>query len=248
MKICILSDLHIEFEPFDMDFSHCDLVILAGDIHVKNRGVDCLKSLLPEIPVLYVLGNHEFYGKAYPKLVDDLKEQTKNSNIHILEKDIFRFNGYNFLGCTLWTNFELFGDPRLSGYQCQQLMTDFKKIRLSPKYSKLRSIDVAAIHRHSISWLKNSLAQLKEQNNIVISHHAPSLASVPEQYRNDVISASYASDLRDFISEYQPKYWIHGHTHTSSSYGIGHCKVICNPKGYPGEENPTFDKNFTLEI
>ena len=127
-----------------------------------------------------------------------MKEQTKNSNIHVLEKDVFSFNGVNFLGCTLWTNFELFGDPRLSGYQCQQVMTDFRKIRLSPKYSKMRSIDVASMHRQSAVWLQKKLKELQGQKNIVISHHAPSTKSVPEQYLNDVISASYASDLNRF--------------------------------------------------
>jgi len=248
MKIRVLSDLHVEFESLEIDFSDCDLVVLAGDIHVKDKGLNWIQSQITDKPVLYVLGNHEFYGKAYPKLINFLKEQTKNTNIHILEKDVFSFGGVNFLGCTLWTNFELFGDPRLSGYQCQQVMTDFKKIRLSPKYSKLRSIDVASIHRQSANWLLKKLKELHGQKNIVISHHAPSINSVPEQFQNDVISASYASDLSKLILEGKPDYWIHGHTHESSFYKIGSCTVVCNPKGYPDDANHEFDKNYTIEL
>ena len=33
------------------------------------------------------------------------------------------------------------------------------------------------------------------------------------QLQNDVISASYASDLSKLIIEGKPSYWIHGHTH-----------------------------------
>ena len=29
--------------------------------------------------------------------------------------------------------------------------------------------------------------------------------------------------------------WIHGHTHTFFDYRAGGARVICNPRGYPGE-------------
>ncbi len=42
MKIHILSDLHNEFELFTPSqvASEADVVVLAGDIHVKGRGVE----------------------------------------------------------------------------------------------------------------------------------------------------------------------------------------------------------------
>ena len=157
MKIQVLSDLHIEFETFEFESNDADVVVLAGDIHIKDKGVAWALENIKDKPVIYVLGNHEFYGKAYPKHVDALKQQVQGSNIHVLENDIFTIDGVNFLGCTLWTDFALYGDPRLAGYHCQQVMTDFKKIRLSPKFSKLRSIDVATIHRRSLQWLQEAL-------------------------------------------------------------------------------------------
>jgi len=39
MKLLILSDLHLELHPFDIDTNGFDCVILAGDISVKNKGV-----------------------------------------------------------------------------------------------------------------------------------------------------------------------------------------------------------------
>jgi Icc-related predicted phosphoesterase len=248
MKILVLSDLHIEFEAFQIDFSAVDVVILAGDIHIKEHGFKWAADNIKDIPVIYILGNHEFYGKAYPKLISSIKESASNSNIHILEKDILTIDGINFLGCTLWTNFELFGDPRIAGFECQQVMTDFKKIRLSPKFSKLRSIDVAAIHRQSISWLSDELERLDKQTNIVITHHAPSQKSLPEEHKENVISSAYASNLEHLIQKYNPKYWIHGHLHNSSDYQIGETQVICNPRGYPKETNSAFDGRYIINI
>lgn len=33
------------------------------------------------------------------------------------------------------------------------------------------------------------------------------------------------------------KLWVHGHMHNASDYVIGDTRVVCNPKGYPGEKN-----------
>ena len=166
----------------------------------------------------------------------------------MLEKDVVNINGVNFLGCTLWTDFELLGDPRITGFECQQIMTDFKKIRLSPKFSKLRSIDVASIHRQSISWLSNKLEQLSGGINIVVTHHAPSIKSIPDDYRDNIISSAYASNLEKVIEKYNPIYWIHGHLHNSSNYKIGGTQIICNPRGYTHERNTDFDNKFFIEV
>ena len=85
---------------------------------------------------------------------------------------------------------------------------------------------------------------------VVITHHAPSLESVPPKYQNSVLTPSYASDLEDFIAA-RPniKLWCHGHVHAPADYQIGQCRVVCNPRGYvSSHENPDFDENFTLEI
>ncbi len=248
MKILVLSDLHIEFEPFEVDYSAADVVILAGDIHVKSNGYKWVSENIKDVPVIYILGNHEYYGKAYPKLVDDLKGRANHGNIHILEKDTVTIDGVNFLGCTLWTDFELFGDARLAGYQCQQVMNDFRHIRISPRFSKLRSIDAASIHRQSLIWLGNELEKRQGETNIVVTHHAPSRRSLPGPFQENIVGAAYASDLEHVIARSNPHYWIHGHTHNSSDYVIGKTRVLSNPKGYPDERNPDFRENFMIEI
>ncbi len=248
MKILVLSDLHLEFEPLEIKPSDVDVIILAGDIHLKDKGIQWALENFKYVPVIYVLGNHEFYGETYPKLINKLKNETDGTQIHILENEHVTIDGVNFLGCTLWTDFKLFGDSRLAGYECQQVMTDYKKIRVAPKYSKIRSIDIFSIHRKSRHWLANKLSELEGDANVVVTHHAPSIHSVPDHYKQNVISAAYASDLEDLIIRYSPKLWVHGHLHNSSNYRIGKTQVICNPRGYSDERNPNFDVGLTLNI
>jgi len=248
MRIQFLSDLHIEFEDFIYEENDFDVVILAGDIHVKGHGVRWAKHNIQDKPVLYVPGNHEFYGKAYPKHIDTLKEEAAGSNVHILERDTLEIDGVFFLGCTLWTDFELHGDPRITGHECQQLMNDYKKIRVSPNYSKLRSIDVANIHRSSRQWLETELDKLKNEKVVVITHHGPSMSSLPDFRREEVHSAAYVSNLDGLIKQFSPSYWVHGHLHNSSDYEIEGCRVVCNPRGYPEEPNNSFDQEKHIEI
>jgi len=146
MRIQILSDLHNEFGKFEFNFSEIDLLILAGDIDIGLRGFYWISEIVKEIPVIYVLGNHEYYKNSYPKLLYKLQGLSLNSNIHVLENKSIEIGGVTFHGTTLWTNFELFGNPKTTGYECQQRMNDYKLIRFDPTYSKLRTIDTHVIH------------------------------------------------------------------------------------------------------
>ncbi|MFB2967684.1 metallophosphoesterase [Aerosakkonema sp. BLCC-F183] len=248
MKLHILSDLHIEFESFTPLVNNADVIILAGDIHVGKKGVDWAKHYFPYLPVIYVLGNHEYYGKAFPKHIDDLKKAVEGTNIHILENDSLIINDIKFLGCTLWTDFSLFGDPKIAGYEATQIMTDYRKIRVSPDYRKLRSIDTTIIHNKSLRWLSEEL--LNNQNNkiVVITHHAPSKRSLPECDRDDILSAAYASNLDKFVEESSISLWIHGHIHCQHDYLLGSTRVICNPRGYPDERNNNFIPDLTIDL
>ncbi|UFZ08661.1 hypothetical protein LQG66_03520 [Bradyrhizobium ontarionense] len=70
---------------------------------------------------------------------------------------------------------------------------------------------------------------------------------VANNYRNDRVTAAFASDLTELILATQPALWVHGHIHTPSDYRIGSTRVICNPHGY-GRENPAFDPALVVEV
>jgi len=248
MNIQVLSDLHLEFGKADLDFTGVDLVILAGDIHTGEKGFEWIEQHIRATPVIYVLGNHEYYRSSYPKLLHKLRQQAAGTNIHVLEKESVEMDGIRFHGTTLWTNFELFGDPKIVGPICQQALNDYRLIRLDPSYSKLRSINTHVFHYQAVRWLRESLLSSNAKTNIVITHHAPSPRSIPERYRNDIVSAAYASDLEDLIRETRPDVWIHGHVHEPFDYFVDRTRIICNPRGYVDEPYNGFDKKQVLQL
>ena len=232
----------------ELSFESADIVILAGDVNIGTRGIDWIMSAITDKPVIYVLGNHEYYKGSYPKTLHKITEIAKETNVHVLENRAITIEGVRFHGATLWTDFSLFGNPRQYGSICQGKMNDYKKIRRDPSYSKLRTIDTFQIHNKSINWLEKSLNESQNDTNIVVTHHAPSIKSIPEQYSEDPISSAYASNLEDTIAKYQPDFWIHGHIHEPKDYYIGKTQIICNPHGYIDEPYNGYNKELIIEI
>jgi len=70
MRIHFLSDLHVEFKPFDPPETNADVVILVGDVHVKRKGLEWAKEKFKHIHVTsdYWLGGTRVIcnPKGYP--------------------------------------------------------------------------------------------------------------------------------------------------------------------------------------
>ncbi|MCP4499704.1 MAG: hypothetical protein GY822_07050 [Deltaproteobacteria bacterium] len=133
MRALVYSDLHLEMAdctpPRDVDLA-VDVVLLLGDIHVGTKGIEWAKKNF-SVPVLYVLGNHEYYGGAFPRTLDKCRAEDAGSHVQILDRDEVIIGDVRFLGATLWTDFALFGE----GGQLRAMeearfrMNDFHKIR-----------------------------------------------------------------------------------------------------------------------
>ena len=119
MRILVLSDLHLEFaDCLVPEGLHFDAAILAGDIHSRGqkamawarsrRGVDL------DVPLVYVVGNHEFYRSTYQPELQRTREAAREMDVHLLDRDevvlVDPANpsgpGVRVLGATLWTDFE----------------------------------------------------------------------------------------------------------------------------------------------
>jgi predicted phosphohydrolase len=107
MKIQVLSDLHQEFGVPQITFEGADLVLMAGDINLGTKGIEWIKSAIDKLPVIYVVGNHEYYKGSYPKTLNQIREFAYETNVYVLENDIVVMDDITFHGATLWTDFAL---------------------------------------------------------------------------------------------------------------------------------------------
>ncbi len=248
MKLQILSDIHLEFAHFEIPETDADVVVLAGDIGVGTKGLEWAEAYASVKPLIYINGNHEYYRHSHPRLVTKMRGIASESNIYFLEKNECTIGDVRFLGCTLWTNFNLHGNAPLALLVAGSGMNDYRLIRNSSRgYSKFHPNDSLIIHRESIYWLEKCLQQ-SNGKTVVVTHHAPSVKSIPEHFHGSNINAAFASDLSELILTYQPDLWIHGHLHSPSDYYIGKTRVICNPRGYPQEGVTGFVPDLVVEV
>ena len=248
MRLHILSDLHLEFGRTSIPATDADVVVLAGDVHVGREGLRWARKQFPTKPIIYVLGNHEFYRHSLPELTETLKNETRGGHIHVLESNATEINGYSFLGCTLWTDFRLLTDPQAAMEAAEGIMSDYSIIDFGPENRLLRARDTARLQAESVAWLRSELASRNPRTTIVVTHHAPSIRSEAPFHLQSVLSPAFASNLDLLVEQSGVPIWIHGHTHYNADYVIGSTRVVTNQRGYPGELCKGFDPAFIVEV
>ena len=247
MQLYVVSDIHIEFEDFVPPTIDADVVVLAGDIGVGTSGVEWAVRHYRDVCVIYVPGNHEYYDHDVG-IIDQLKS-VASRNVHVLSNDTFEQGGVRFLGTTLWTDFKFNGEGEawFSRQTARSLIDDFRSIKNGDRY--FTPEDSVHLHRASVHWLVTELEKEFSGPTVVVTHHLPSSLSVAKRYRGDPLNPAFASRLEGIIEKYQPDLWIHGHTHVSCDYEVFGTRVVCNPRGYPGERHqPAFRPDLVVSI
>jgi Icc-related predicted phosphoesterase len=263
MKIQLMSDLHLEFEPtFRPKNAGADVLILSGDICMAsylNKSESSPYYGLAEqfreffahcsaewANVIYIMGNHEHYRGYIDTTADVLREALKDyPNIHFLDGHYVDINDVRFVGGTLWTDLNG-GNPVTENY-LRGGLNDFRLVQWKKDYTKFTPMNSAVMHSN---YLRQFSEACEDQDRVVVcSHHAPSFKSVHPKYHNDThMNGGYFSHLDNFILDRpQIKLWTHGHMHDCFDYDIGTTRVLCNPRGY-SDENKYFNPGKVVEV
>lgn len=247
MQIYVASDIHIEFRDFVPPPVDADVIVLAGDIGRGTTGIEWAADHFPGMPVIYVPGNHEYYEHDI-SIIDRLKAAAPTM-VHVLNNDAFEYEGVRFLGTTLWTdfNFDGEGEAWFARQTARSLIDDFGSIKNGHRL--FTPEDSAHLHRTSVHWLITELEKEFLGPTVVVTHHLPSSLSVAKRYSGNPLNPAFASRLEGIIEKYEPELWIHGHTHVPCDYELFATRVVCNPRGYPGERHqPAFRPDLAVTI
>jgi predicted phosphohydrolase len=245
----VLSDLHTEFGAGKLPKPLADVVILAGDIGPKLSGLRYATQIFgTKRPILYVAGNHEYYGACMPALTSKLRKITTDTNVYFFNNDQLIINDVRFLGCTMWTDFGLFGSDKVKSSMefAQETMSDYRTIRRGA-FKRITPGDILKAHEESRKWLKERLDEMHRGPTVVITHHAPSRQSIRPEERTDPVSAAYATNLEELMDGHRVELWIHGHTHYQCDYIVKGTRVLANQLGYPGEQKG-FKSDLTVKV
>jgi hypothetical protein len=254
MKLHVMSDLHLTVALFEPPPTDADVVVLAGDIARPDQAMAFARGLGK--PVVYVAGNHEFYGGSLSGTYARLKTLAKGSQVHVIEREALVIDGVRFLGTTLWTDFGGFerdSEREKAIALAIRLVRDFSRIRLDDDGPALFTPQIGADEfRRSLTWLDAMLAQPFDGPTVVVTHHAPSLRSINPRFADSPLNPCFVSDAEHMMVGGRAALWIHGHMHDRSDYVVdGGTRVLCNPRGYNARginENASFDPACVVAV
>jgi predicted phosphohydrolase len=241
MLVKILSDIHLH--PMHNNYSYVDhgerVCILAGDIAEGMRGVNWAVSNIPNhMDVLYVPGNHEYYGHEYHELNKSFRaHNASNSNVTVLLNDTIEIWGITFAGSTLWTDFMLYNNP-MATLDWAAGLNDSRWI----KYDNhtINAQNIIDLNKEALDFLG------KVDADVLITHYAPEFSEC-NQWRGHPLTPGFLTKVPPNIHK-KFKYHIHGHTHTNFDYETPYgTRVICNPRGY-GYENMQHNGELVINI
>lgn len=191
MKLHIISDLHLEFGGLSLPEVDADVTVLAGDIGVGLQGIEwALQDIPYHQPVIYVMGNHEFYGRAMTDLWRKARAKVAGTHVHLLENEAVEIGGVRFLGSTLWTDFDLLGDREaamkdaLDMNDYWSILTEQRAGYTSNRAARLTPQDTLRMHLEGVAWLSKELEGQNGQPIVVVTHTAPHRGSVHEKYEH----------------------------------------------------------------
>ena len=220
----LFSDAHLDMrrEPMRMLMDiepQSAVLVVAGDLcESRNISQDWISVLCDKYElVLYVPGNHEFYGSTKEQTLDQLLAVMKHNSFVLYDGSIL-YDGLTLAGSTLW-----FPDSPTNRWH-EKHLSDFTYIQ------DFRSW-VYVDHEESKRYLVGSGC------DIWVTHHLPLWRSVHPKYEGSKLNCFFVGDMANELQGMQdpPRVIVHGHTHEECDYMAGNTRIVCNPLGYPHE-------------
>ena len=202
--------------------------------------------------ILYVPGNHEYYGSDIDRAQKQLAEECETHAITLLDTDAIVIDDVHFIGATLWTDFLLDGIAAEPGAHRAALgVSDLDGwIQHNRGTGRFTTYESVRRHREERAFIEAELADAERDGTtaVVITHHAPTPRSIAPKFHGSALNPAFASNLEPVVARYKPALWVHGHVHSSVNVMLGETRVLANPGGYNADENADYDPALCVEV
>jgi len=235
MKLQYMSDIHLETykHPFPLDPVAPNLALI-GDICGAYH-----KNLIPFLErcaanyetVLFVPGNHEYYGHTLDAVEESLESLCAELGIEYLQCRTVEIDDVVISGCTLWC------EPTVEAFERKN-----KRYWLKD-YSRDQMIQE---HQRHVEFLNR--AQAKSHSHIFLTHYAP-MVEMNGIYQDLPSVSMFATDLKRMFQA-PLRYWLCGHVHQNLTLYENGIPCQTNCFGYPNEADvhASFDLQKCVEI
>jgi len=239
MRIAFGSDFHFEFGDFiEAVFSIMDidveLVVIPGDVGNSDSIIKNLKVIdkITKCPVIYVPGNHEYYGSSFTEM-NKIFSTITFDNVSVLNPGEVIIDDILFVGGVgnIDGSYEEISRWKFPQYTDFSAISDFEKRTDLGKYEH--------------NYIFKSLELHKTRKKVVITHTMPSVRCISEKYQGSFLNPCFVNSWDDIIYLQEPDVWFYGHTHEKNEIIIYNTILMCNPHGYRNE-NPSWNWEYFI--
>ena len=238
-----------------------NILIIAGDLGHNNyqniQVLEHIKNIFGYQYIICVLGNHDYYlinnssKQKYSNQslirVEQLRELiNEKEGMYCLDGNIIEIEGILIGGCDSWYDGEYikqnFGNndercpmwdiPLNSDYYIDQLQ----------QQSINDANYIFGIHWQELALQeREKIERIYKDVDIMVTHVNPSILKehTHPYYREEETTGFFTFDGLKYLKNGNMKYWIFGHTHNQTTFNLHDVTCICNPMGYPSENNNT---------
>ena len=235
MKFSLISDMHVDFPqpktPYNLFEEN---IIVAGDTSNGLDGLRFLNKLRRKgFNVFACDGNHEHYSnvtQCRTNYETSARFREEFASTGLLESfPILLRNGwYNVENEKAWVH----------------MMSDHSRSLIYPE-------DMRRLAREEARSIRQTLQEWQnlQYKGIIVTHTSPCEETLNPEYEGSITNEWYWNPyMRPLLEEFSEQIlvWCHGHTHAAADKIVSNVRVVCNPRGYPGE-NPDW-KPLTIAI
>jgi uncharacterized protein len=205
LKVASLGDLHVKEdktqsfrELFGEISQAADVFVLCGDL--TDTGKPKEAEILAEdlracsIPIVGVLGNHDYESGQAEKVADILK----SAGVHLLDGQSYEVDGVGFVGVKGFIGG--FGRRMLSAFGEASIKT------------------LVAESLNEAMRLENAMRTVKNERAVVVLHYAP-IAETSEGEPLEIFPFLGSSRLGETIDRFKVSAVVHGHAHRGKYEG-----------------------------
>jgi len=205
LKVASLGDLHMKEdktqsfrELFGEISQAADVFVLCGDL--TDTGKPKEAEILAEdlracsIPIVGVLGNHDYESEQAEKVADILK----SAGVHLLDGQSYEVDGVGFVGVKGF----------IGGFG-RRMLSAFGEASIK---------NLVAESLNEAMRLENAMRTVKNERAVVVLHYAP-IAETSEGEPLEIFPFLGSSRLGETIDRFKVSAVVHGHAHRGKYEG-----------------------------
>lgn len=237
-KYSLISDMHVDHPQKKTSYDKLEeFVIVAGDTANGLLGLKFLEKLKRRGHIVFAVdGNHEHYSNINQGRTQEQTRRQFYGGLDQKDEVYLTDEKIALIGCNGWYTVS-------DGYLWSHYMNDSRYCGISAE-----GMNMLALNEYD--FVLQCLESLpSDYKAIVVTHTAPCEETLNPDYGGHFSNEWYWNPhMKRLLSTFSDKIlvWNHGHTHARNEAVVDGVRVVCNPRGYPGE-NPGWEP-LTVEV